>query len=229
MIERQFVLEKTKELKIKQYLNERLRKVGLSQIKVKKIPLGEKIVIQTSRPSLIVGSKGSNIKELTRELKQKFHMENPQIEILEIKEPYLDPHVVAEKIVSSLERFGASRFKGVGHKMMEQVMQAGALGVEIVVSGKLPSARARSWRFYAGYLKKCGSVAMEDVRIGTQAALLKSGIIGVKVMIMPPDVNLPDKVVFKEIAEAQENKGADIAPAAPMAQPVKEEKKMVEA
>ncbi len=200
MIERTFIAQRTREYFIRKYVKDKLGNVGISSITVKKIPLGEKIVINTSRPSLIVGSKGSNIRSLTKALKDKFKLENPQIEINEIKNIFLDANVVAERIVSSLERFGSARFKGIGHKTMENVMNAGALGVEITVSGKVPSARARSWRFYTGYLKKCGDVAL-SVCTAKKSALLKSGIIGIKVSIMPPDIVLPDKTTILEEPE----------------------------
>ncbi|MBI2669192.1 30S ribosomal protein S3 [Candidatus Woesearchaeota archaeon] len=198
MIERGFIVQKTKEYYIKRYIEQKLSNVGVSHIRLKKIPLGEKIIIQTAKPSLIVGSKGSNIKELTRTLKKEFQLENPQIEIEEVKDIFLDPKIVAERIASSLEKFGSARFKGVGHKMMENVMKSGALGVEIILSGKIPGARAKSWRFYNGYLKKCGDVSIEGVKRAQAAALLKSGIIGIKVAIMPPDVELPDRINIKE-------------------------------
>src|SRR3989344_3937539 len=194
MIEREFVAHKTKEYYIKKYVEEQLKNVGISQIRLKKIPLGEKIIIDTSRPSLVVGSKGANIRNLTKDLKKKFNLENPQIEINEIKNIYLDAAIVAEQIASSLERFGSARFKGVGHKTMENVMNAGAMGIEIILSGKIPGARAKSWRFYQGYLKKCGDIAVSGVKTVHRSALLKSGIIGIKVSIMPPNLILPDKI-----------------------------------
>ena len=84
--------------------------------------------------------------------------------------------------------------------MMENVINAGALGIEIIISGKIPGARAKSWRFYTGYLKKCGDVAL-SVHKAKKSALLKSGIIGVKVAIMPPDIVLPDKITLLEEPE----------------------------
>ncbi len=200
MIERTFVAQRTREYYIRKYVEKTLGNVGISTISLKKIPLGEKIVIHTSRPSLIVGSRGANIRSLTKALKEKFNLENPQIEISEVSNPFLNANIVAERIVSSLERFGSARFKGVGHKMMENVINAGALGIEIIISGKIPGARAKSWRFYTGYLKKCGDVAL-SVRVAKKSALLKSGIIGVKVAIMPPDIVLPDKIKLLEEPE----------------------------
>jgi len=194
MIEREFIIQKTKEYYIKKYIENKLKGAGISQITLKKIPLGEKIIISTGRPSLIVGSKGSNIKELTRALKSDFKLENPQIEINEVKDIFLDANIVAERIAGSLERFGSARFKGVGHKIMENVMNSGALGIELIISGKIPGSRAKNWRFYQGYLKKCGDVAVSGVKKARKDALLKSGIIGIKVAIMPPDLVLPDHI-----------------------------------
>lgn len=215
MIEREFVAQKTKEYYIKKFIEEKLANVGISDIRLKKIPLGEKIIISTSRPSLIVGSKGSNIKDLTRLLKKEFKMENPQIEINEVKNIYLDPSIVAKQIADSLEKFGSARFKGIGHKLMENIMNSGALGVELVISGKIPGARAKSWRFNSGYLKKCGDVSVWGVKKAYASALLKSGVIGIKVSIMPPDIALPDRIEIlleqdqetkKEPVKAEENK-----------------------
>ena len=197
MIEREFVAQKTKEYYIKKFIESKLSKVGLSSIKLKKIPMGEKIIIETSKPSLIVGSKGTNIKELTLTLKKEFKLENPQIEINEVKNIFLDPIIVADKIAGSLERFGSARFKGVGHKIMENVINSGALGIEIVLSGKIPSARAKSWRFYQGYLKKCGQSATE-IKSAYAYAQLKSGTVGIQVRIMPPNLILPDDISIKD-------------------------------
>lgn len=201
MIERKFVAQKIKEFQIQEYITQSLENVGHSHTKMIKTPLGEKIIIYASRPGLIVGRKGQNIKQLTRTLKKRFDLENPQIEISEVENPNLDANIVAEKIVDALERFGSEKFKAIGHKIMTDVMRAGALGIEIAVSGKVPSARAKSWRFYSGYLKKCGDIAVTDVRKADAQALLKTGIIGIKVKIMPPDIKLPDDIELVELKE----------------------------
>ena len=204
MIERKFVSEKLKEFQIQEYIFDNLKRVGHSHTKMVRTPLGEKIIIFASRPGLIVGRQGQNIKKLTKDLKKKFNLENPQIEISEVENINLDAAIVAERISNSLERLGTTKFKGIGHKVMTDVMNAGALGVEIVMSGKIPSARAKSWRFYQGYLKKCGDI-VEGVRKGYSRAQLKIGTIGIKVRIMPPDIKLPDKIkLLKEKVEVVE-------------------------
>src|SRR3989344_2069568 len=164
MIERKFVASNIKEFQVTEYISETLKNVGHSHTKIQKTPLGEKIIIMASRPGLIVGRKGENIKKLTKTLKTKFKFENPQIEIKEVDNIYLDAQIVAERISSTLERFGSGNFKGIGHKTMADVIKAGGRGIEIIMSGKIPGARAKSWRFYQGYLKKCGDIAVAGVR-----------------------------------------------------------------
>ena len=205
MIERKFIADNIKEFEIQEYITSTLRNVGHSHTKLQKTPLGEKITIFASRPGLVVGRKGENIKRLTKSLKSKFKLENPYIEISEVDNIFLDAQIIAEKIASSLEQYGTSKFKAIGHRSMGEVVRAGARGVEILISGKIPGARAKTWRFYQGYLKKCGDVAIEGVKKAYAVARLKTGIIGIKVKIMPPDVKLPDALeMIREVEEVKE-------------------------
>ncbi|MBD3164878.1 30S ribosomal protein S3 [Candidatus Woesearchaeota archaeon] len=202
MIERKFMASNMREYMVEEFISGSLKGAEHSHTKLQRTPLGEKIVIYSSKPGLIVGRKGQNIKQLTRILKKKFNLENPQIEISEVQNFYLDANIVAERIVNYLEKFGTSKFKGIGHKTMSEVMNAGAMGIEILISGKIPSSRAKNWRFYQGYLKKCGDIALTGVKTAYATAKLKTGIIGVKVKIMPPGTKLPDNVELK--AEKEE-------------------------
>src|SRR6056297_2344600 len=160
MIERKFVSQNMKEFLVKDFLFKELSRVGLSDVALQRTPLGEKIIISASRPGLVVGKGGSNIARLTKELQKRFDLESPQIEIEEVKDPRGNAAITAEMIANSLERFGSARFKGVGHKAISSVIDSGSQGVEILISGKIPSSRAKTWRFYKGYLKKCGDVAV---------------------------------------------------------------------
>ena len=200
MIERKFVAEKLKELQVEQFIGEQIGLGKYSKIEIKKTPLGEKVIVYTAKPGLIVCKRGEAIKDLTKVLKTKFKMENPQVEVAEIQSPDLDAQTVAETISTTLEKFGPKRFKAIGYKMLQRIIDAGALGGEIVVSGRgVPGARAKSWRFYAGYLKKSGDVAVEGVKHAMCTANLKSGTVGIKVSIMPPETILPDKIEIKPL------------------------------
>lgn len=197
MIERKFVAQNFKEFKIKNFVKDALSRVGLSSVKLTRTSLGEKIIVTALRPGLVVGRGGGTIQKLTGDLRSKFNLENPQIEIEEIAEFGLDATVVAETIVNQLERYGTQRFKGIGHKMVDAVMKSGALGVEILISGKIPSSRSKTWRFVEGYMKKCGDIAITGVHTAKEYARLKTGVVGVQVRIMPATTRLPDQITFE--------------------------------
>ncbi|HLD97005.1 MAG TPA: 30S ribosomal protein S3 [Candidatus Nanoarchaeia archaeon] len=198
MIEREFVQQQKKEFQIQEFVSATLKNAGHSHTKLQRTPLGEKVVIYTSRPGLIVGRKGQTISKLTEILKKKFGLENPQVEIAEVSNPNLDSRIVAERIASELERFGANRFKGIMHKAVEDVLASGAIGVELRLSGKLPGARAKSWRVAGGYLRKCGDAAVSFVKKTILSAQLKPGVIGIQVRIMPSGIVMPDEIKLKE-------------------------------
>ncbi len=201
MLERKFIAQKMKEHVVKEYLRERLPKLGFSKIELDKTPLGMRVIIFTSKPGLIVGRRGSNLSALAKSLKEKFDLENPQIEVHEVKEPFLDPQIMAESIALQIERFGPGRFKPIAFRALQQIMDAGARGVEIKIDGKAPGKRATCWRFRKGYLPKCGNVAVEDVAVGFEIAKPKPGVIGITVSILKPDVRMPDDVIFYDDQE----------------------------
>ena len=199
MIEKQIVKKNMREYFVQCLIAGYLPKGSYSKIDLKKTPLGEKIIIHSSRPGLVVGRKGANISELTNVLKNKFNMENPQVEVAEIQEPNLDPASVAERIVSSFGRFGPKAFKSIGYKALQSIIDAGALGGEIVISGRgVPGSRAKSWRFSAGHLKKSGDISENYVKRAIGVANLRSGSVGIKVSILTPDVVLPDVIKIKD-------------------------------
>ena len=197
MEERKFVNFKKEELGVKEYIKNSLGKGRISSVIIEFTPVGEKIVIATNRPGLVIGRKGEKIDELTRVLKKKFHLDNPHIEIKEIMDPNLDAHLVADEIAILLERQGALKFKIIAYKMLTQIMGAGALGAEIVLSGKLPAERARSWRFAKGYMMKTGDPAKVVDRAISQAITIP-GVVGIKVDILSPNAHIHDKIEIND-------------------------------
>lgn len=196
MIERNIVSERLKQIQIKDFITTNLPHLGVSNVRTERTPLGDKVAIETSRPGMVVGRRGKTISSLTTELKSRFSLNNPEIRVMEIKEPYLDPYYVADKIASAFERYGTKRFKGVMYINLERIMSAGAMGAEIIISGKVPSDRAKTWRSSAGYLKKSGDIAIKYVRSAKVSVTLKLGTVGIKVKIMPPGIMLPDEVII---------------------------------
>lgn len=198
MIERKIMQAKFLEFKVATFIRNQVPDLAIKQIEFEKTPIGERVTIYTSTPGLVIGREGSNIKKLTDSLKTKFKFENPQIKIGEVKERDLSASIVAKNMANDLANFGSQKFKLTGFKAMSNIMNAGAMGVEIRISGKIPSSRAKSWRFSKGYLKKTGFVSDNLVDHAIDCVTLKTGVIGIKVSIMLPATPLPDKIIYLE-------------------------------
>jgi len=197
MEERKIVSLKKEEFAIREYIKKTIGKGKLSKVRIEYTPVGEKIIVATHKPGLVIGRKGETINALTNTLKTKFKMDNPHIEIDEILEPEFDAQIMADEIALSLERFGPLKFKVVAYRTLQRIVNAGALGVEIRLSGKLPGARAKTWRFAQGYLKKTGDSAKVVDRAQARAET-KPGTVGVKVSILSPHAKLIDKISIDE-------------------------------
>ncbi|MEK6935575.1 MAG: 30S ribosomal protein S3 [Nanoarchaeota archaeon] len=197
MEERKFIQLKKEEYGIKEYIKRNLGKGKISRLDIEYTPVGEKIIVFTSKPGLVIGRKGEKIEELTEVLKTKFKLENPHIEISEIKDVLFDAQLVADEIAMALERMGNLKFKVIAYRKLQEILKAGALGCELRISGKLPSERAKSWRFAEGYLKKAGESRKEVNRAQT-TAITKTGMIGIKVAIMAPTARIYDRIDITE-------------------------------
>lgn len=201
MEERNVVKFKKDEFAIKEYIKGVLGKGRISKVRIEYTPVGEKVIVSTNKPGLVIGKKGERIDELTNVLRTRFKLENPRIEIEEITQPEFDAQIIADEIALGLERLGPLKFKVIAYKNLQRIMDAGALGAEIRLSGKLPGARAKTWRFAQGYLKKIGDSA-KVVDRAKAVAQTKPGTVGVKVNILSPYVVLKDKVkISKEDIE----------------------------
>lgn len=198
MIEKKILQDKFTEFSVSNFVREELGDVAIKEVTFEKNPLGERITIYTSTPGLVIGREGSNIKKLTQVLKEAFKFENPQIKIGEVKSVYLSAAIVAKLIANDLSNFGSQKFKLSGFKALTGIMNAGAMGCEIRITGKLPSSRAKSWRFSKGYLKKTGYISDFVVDKAQEYVTLKTGVVGIKVQIMLPDTPLPDRIVYVE-------------------------------
>ena len=102
MEERKFIRLKKEEFGIKEYIKRELGKGKISRLDIEYTPEGEKIILSTNNPGLIIGKKGERIEILTKTLKTRFKLENPHIEINEIKNPLFDSQSVADEISITL-------------------------------------------------------------------------------------------------------------------------------
>jgi len=199
--------DKMKKAEIHEYLAEKLKDAGFGGVDIFFTPIGTRITIYAMRPGRVIGSRGRTIKEISRELEEKFGIENPNVTVAEIEVPELNPYVMARRIAQAIER--GVRHRRVAFWALRRIMEAGARGCEIEISGKLTSARHRTEKFSAGIMPKSGDLALRYVKVGKASILLKTGVFGIKVKIYPPDAPMPEeikidvsKVVAKEEAES---------------------------
>ncbi len=169
---------------LEEFLSEKLGHAGYGGIDIQKMTGSTKITLYVERPGVVIGRGGESIKELQEILEKRFKLEKPEIEVLELQNADLCAPIVAKRIASALER-GIS-YRRIAHAFLRRVMAAGAKGVEIRISGKIAGERARSERFFQGYLSKTGEPAEKYVSKGQATAKLPPGIVGVKVRIMLP-------------------------------------------
>lgn len=201
-----FIKKGLKRVELETFLEQELGTAGYGGVDLKRTPTGTRVALYVEKPGIVIGRKGKSIKQLTDELEKKFGLENPQIEVVELQKPELSGPIMAKRIALALER-GIS-VRRVGHSTVRRIMEAGARGVEIVISGRIAGERARRERFYRGYLSKAGEPAEKLVSHGYAVAKLKPGIAGVKVSIMPPDVPLPDEIKVREETKPTEEVAA---------------------
>jgi small subunit ribosomal protein S3 len=150
---------------------------------------------------MVIGKGGKNIRKVTRELEERFDLDDPQIDVQEVDEPDLNARIVADRLANALER--GWYFRKAGHTTIDRIMDAGALGAEIVLSGKVTGARSRVEKFNRGYIKHNGEPAAEIVDEGQGVAVMKLGTIGVTVKIIPPEAELPDDFEIREGVEIE--------------------------
>lgn len=205
-IERKFIADNFRKLEVKEFLEKGLDRAGCGEIDIQRTPQGTRVIVYAQRPGLVIGRKGGSIRKSTNILKTEFHIDNPQIEVNELEISELNAKVMAKSITSAIER--GIHFRRAAYTALRRIMEAGARGVEIKVSGKLTGDRSKTVKFTDGSMKHCGEPALIYVEKGQATASPKPGITGVTVKIIPPGVKLPDEIVFLDREKIEEDKKA---------------------
>ncbi|MEE8401675.1 MAG: 30S ribosomal protein S3 [Candidatus Hydrothermarchaeaceae archaeon] len=195
-IKRKFIADNYRKLEVKEFLEDGLDRAGCGEIDIQRTPLGTRVIVFAQRPGLVIGRKGGSIRKFTNILQTRYHIDNPQIEVNELDISELNAKVMAKSVASAIER--GIHFRRAAYTALRRIMEAGARGVEIKVSGKLTGDRSKTVKFMDGSMKHCGEPALLYVDVGKANASPKPGIIGVTVKLIPPGVRLPDEIVFLE-------------------------------
>jgi small subunit ribosomal protein S3 len=200
--EHQFIENGLQRTQIDEFFSEELSRAGYGGMDVAKTPMGTQIVLKAEKPGMVIGKGGKNIRKITTELEERFNLEDPQIDVQEVDEPDLNAQIVADRLANALER--GWYFRKAGHTTIDRIMDSGALGAEIVLSGKVTGARSRVEKFNRGYIKHNGEPAETIVDSGVGVAVMKLGTIGVRVKIIPPNAELPDDFEVYEDVEVED-------------------------
>ncbi|AKB16462.1 MAG: 30S ribosomal protein S3 [Methanosarcina flavescens] len=201
-IERKFVNDGYVKASMNEYFAEQLSRAGYGGMELNRTPMGTQIIIYSEKPGMVIGKAGKVIRKLTRDVATKYNLENPQIDAQEVKKPELNAQMMASRLAASIER--GWYFRKAGHNTLRAIMNAGALGCEVVISGKLTGARSRVEKFVDGYIKHSGNPVEHVVDEGFAVAIKKLGTLGCKVRIIQPGVVLPDSYRVKETGELVE-------------------------
>ena len=181
-----FINKDRRNILLREWLAERVAPAGFSEMKVISSPtgtIGTKIIVKVLRPGLVIGRRGSKIKQLSADIEKVFGFDNVRLLVYEVEEPELDPEIMAWQIERQILR--GVRYRRVGFWALRVIRSAGAVGVEIIISGKLRTVRSAYEKFSSGVVLKSGNLTKKLVKTAKKPVLTKMGIIGVKVSIMP--------------------------------------------
>jgi small subunit ribosomal protein S3 len=216
--ERAFVDINVKRALLREYLKEEVKRAGFGGAEIQRTPMGTRVTLITERPGLVIGRKGDSIKAITDAIQYRFGFDKPQVEVVEIDNPNLSAQIMSEKLASALER--GWHFRRAGHSTVRRIMDNGARGCQVIISGKLTGQRHRTEKFKEGHIKFCGEPKLLFMEEGFTPAKLKLGIIGVKVQIMHPKARLPDEVRIREPSELTSAQPTEPAPVEAPVEPI---------
>lgn len=176
------------DITLRKALMDKLKLAGITNVEIERLPKSMVIILTVSRPGVVIGRGGSGIEEVKKFIVQTIEkikgkkVGNIKIDLRvnEVKDPELSSYLVATRIASDLERRMPHR--RVVAKTIERVMQAGALGVKIVLAGRIAGAEiSRREKFHKGSVPS--QTMRENIDYSQVPALLKRGYVGVKVFI----------------------------------------------
>ena len=172
------------------YLKVKIKESGFSKVEVSKTPTGTRVVLYVTRPGIVIGRKGTGIRELTEKLETEFGLKNPQLSVEEIKKPELSPRVMCNRMASHLER--GTAFRRATMWTMQQIMENGAMGTQITISGKLRGDRSAFEKHVAGILPRAGHHA--DVIVSEDIVHVETpmGLIGIRIRIAQKEKLIPE-------------------------------------
>ena len=189
------------------FLREEIKESGFHKVEISKTPTGTKIVLYVTRPGIVIGRKGAGIKQLTEKIETDFKFKNPQIAVEEIAKAELSPSVMCNRMSAHIER--GTAFRRATMWTLNQIMEAGAMGVQITISGKLRGDRSAFEKHTQGILPRAGNYAKDVVSVDVTHTKTPMGLIGIKIRIARKEKVVPEfklKGLSEQKAETQDKK-----------------------
>jgi len=192
-IRKKFIEEPVLKMKIIEFLENYFSRVWIANIDIKRSPIETRIYLEVMDPRGFMNKRSRVISRAAEMLSKEFNIDNPKISLIEIRNAWLEPRIVARKAARELEM--GKKARSILYKLLNNIMQNGAVGAEIIAMGKIGAkgAKSKKVKVYAGFVPKAGN-PVKDVRTVNYAIVTKSGVIGIKVRIAPPGIYLPDKM-----------------------------------
>jgi small subunit ribosomal protein S3 len=176
---------------LRSMLMKRLRAAGVASIEIERSINSLRIIMHVSRPGIVIGRGGTGLEELKKAITAFFvtqrgtkAMPKLDMRVEPVKEPNLNAQLVAINISDQLVR--RLPFKRILNSTAERVMSSGALGVKIVLTGRIGGAEiGRREKIHVGTVPV--STIRANINYAQVPALTKKGYIGIKVWINRPE------------------------------------------
>ena len=175
---------------LNEFLRKEIKDAGFSKVDITKTPTGTRVTLYVTRPGIVIGKKGFGIKQLTQKLETDYGLKNPQVAVEEITKPELSPSVMCNRMGSHIER--GTAFRRATMWTLQQIMDGGAMGVQITVSGKLRGDRSAFEKHTAGILPRSGHHAESVVEEDITHVQTPMGLIGIRIRIALKDRVVPE-------------------------------------
>lgn len=175
------------DIKMRKHILNKLREAGVASVEIARSGDTVEISVYTSKPGLVIGRGGTGADELKKEIKKEYLDKKTKLNlnIHEVTKPYLNAQLVCDTIIEQLEK--RIPFRRVAKRAVDQVMQAEAKGVKIIVGGRLNGAEiARREKFIQGSVPL--HTLRADIDYARGAARTTYGAVGVKVWIYRGEV-----------------------------------------
>jgi len=198
---------------LNEFLRKEIKDAGFSKFDITKTPTGTRVTLYVTRPGIVIGKKGFGIKALTQKLETDYGLKNPQIAVEELAKPELSPSVMCNRMGSHIER--GTAFRRATMWTMNQIMEAGAMGVQISISGKLRGDRSAFEKHVQGILPRAGNYAQNVVSEDIVHVKTKMGLIGIRIRIANKEKIVPEfeleETLKPETEETKEMEQKDVA------------------